>query len=74
MHLGQKRAITYPILLPSLSEQKRIVGIVTAMNDVVSTTEQAVLMAQELRSGLLSTLLSGEHAIPATYDHLLGAA
>ena len=74
MHLGQKRAIIYPILFPPLSEQKRIVGIVTAMDDVVSSTEQAVRVAQELRSGLLSTLLASEHEIPATYDHLLGAA
>lgn len=61
-------------MLPPLSEQKRIVETVTAMDDVVSTTEQAVRVAQELRSGLLSALLSGEHEIPATYDRLLGAA
>jgi restriction endonuclease S subunit len=60
--------------LPPLAEQKRIVETVTAMDDVVSTTEQAVRVAQELRSGLLSNLLTGEHEIPVTYDRLLGAA
>jgi type I restriction enzyme S subunit len=60
--------------LPPLAEQQRIVETVTAMDDVVSSTEQAVRVTQELRSGLLSTLLSGEHEIPATYDCLLGAA
>ena len=64
----------FSFMLPPLSEQKRIVETVTAMDDVVSTTEQAVRVAQELRSGLLSALLSGEHEIPATYDRLLGAA
>ena len=64
----------HPIALPPLTEQTRIVGIVTAMDDVVSSTEQAVRVAQELRSGLLSGLLSGDHEIPETYDRLLGAA
>lgn len=63
-----------PLVLPPLAEQKRIVETVTAMDDVVSTTEQAARVAQELRAGLLSTLLSGEHGIPDTYDRLLGAA
>ena len=60
--------------LPPLAEQKRIVETVTSMDGVVSTTEQAVRVAQELRSGLLSALLSGEHEIPDTYDRLLGVA
>ena len=62
------------LALPPLSEQKRIVETVTAMDDVVSATEQAVRVAQELRSGLLSSLISGDHEIPESYDYLLGAA
>ena len=62
------------ITLPPIDEQKRIVEIVSAMDDVIHSTEQAVVDAKNLRSGLLSDLLSGEHEIPASYDSLLGAA
>jgi hypothetical protein len=63
-----------PIVLPPLAEQERIVEIVSSMDDVVQSTEQAVVDAKNLRSGLLSDLLSGNHEIPASYDSLLGNA
>jgi len=62
------------IQLPPIDEQKRIVEIVSSMDEVIRSTEQAVSDAKSLRSGLLSDLLSGEHEIPASYDSLLGAA
>ena len=62
------------VSIPPLVEQKRIVEIVSSMDDVIRTTEQAVVDAKNLRSGLLSDLLSGEHEIPASYDVLVGAA
>ncbi len=64
----------WPIPLPSIAEQKRIVEIVSSMDDVVQAAESAVVEAKNLRSGLLSDLLSGEHEIPVSYDELLGAA
>lgn len=63
----------WPILLPSLKDQNRIVEIVSSMDGVIQSTEQAVINAKALRSGLLSDLLSGNHGIPASYDSLLGA-
>jgi type I restriction enzyme S subunit len=62
------------VLLPPLAEQKRIVEIVSSMDEVIQSTEQAVVNTKTLRSGLLSDLLSGNHEIPASYDSLLGAA
>ncbi len=59
---------------PSLVEQKRIVEIVSSMDDVIQSTELSVIKAKALRTGLLSDLLSGNHEIPASYDSLLGAA
>ena len=64
----------WPIPLPPIAEQERIVEIVSSMDDVIQTAESAVVEAKNLRSGLLSDLLSGEHEIPVSYDELLGAA
>jgi type I restriction enzyme S subunit len=72
--LNRDRAYSSRVLLPLLDEQKRIVEILSSMDDVIQSTEQAVVEAKNLRSGLLSDLLSGEHEIPASYDSLLGAA
>ena len=63
-----------PINLPPLVEQQRIVEIVSSMNDSIQATEQTIVEAKNLRSGLLSDLLSGEHEIPESYDKLLGEA
>ena len=62
------------IQLPPLAEQKRIVEIVASMAEVIRSTEQAVVEAKNLRSGLLADLLSGEHEIPESYDSVVGAA
>ena len=62
------------VSIPALDEQKQIVEIVSSMDDVVQSTEQAVTDAKNLRSGLLSDLLSGEHEIPESYDVFVGAA
>lgn len=62
------------INLPPLTEQKRVVDVVSSMDEVIQSTEKAVVDAKKLRSGLLSGLLSGEHEIPASYDSLSGAA
>jgi type I restriction enzyme S subunit len=73
-HVSPGALTALSLTLPPLSEQQRIVGIVSAMDGIVSATEQAVTDAQRLRSSLRSDLLSGDHEIPETYDRLLGAA
>jgi type I restriction enzyme S subunit len=60
--------------LPPLEEQKQIVDVVSSMDDVIQATENAIADAKNLRSGILSDLLSGEHEIPVSYDKFLGAA
>jgi len=72
--LNQKSLNEIPIQLPPLDGQKRIVDIVSSMDDVIQSTEQTVAAAKSLRSGLLSALLSGEHEIPESYDQFVGAA
>jgi restriction endonuclease S subunit len=62
------------VLLPSLSEQNRIVTIVSELDGFIHFTETSINRTKALRSGLLSHLLSGEHEIPASYDKVIGAA
>lgn len=68
---GKLKVQTVP--LPPLSEQKRIVEVISSMDDVASALEQTKEQAKILRSGLLADLLSGEHEIPANYDDARGA-
>jgi type I restriction enzyme S subunit len=74
MHITKGEIEARAVVLPPIEEQKRIVEIVSSMDDLIQSTEQAVVDAKNLRSGLLSDLLSGDHEIPASYDSFLGAA
>jgi len=60
--------------LPPITEQRRIVAVISSIDLAIQSTERAIADAKNLRSGLLSDLLSGEHEIPESYDRLLGAA
>jgi type I restriction enzyme S subunit len=60
--------------LPSIAEQERIVHNISEFDSFIESTESAITESQNLRSGLLSDLLSGEHEIPASYDKVIGAA
>ena len=62
------------IILPPLPEQKRIVDLISSMDDGISATERLIRNAKQLRSGLLSDLISGAHEIPEGYDKVMGAA
>ncbi len=63
----------FKVLLPPLPEQKRIVDLVSSIDDVIEQDRLAITEAKNLRSGLLSDLLSGEHEIPPSYDKVIGA-
>jgi restriction endonuclease S subunit len=60
--------------IPPLLEQKRIVDLISSMDDAITTTEVTIAETKKLRSGLLSDLLSGNHEIPDSYDKIIGAA
>jgi type I restriction enzyme S subunit len=62
------------ITIPPLPEQKRIVEIIASLDKVAKQTQLSITESQNLRSGLLSDLLSGEHEIPSSYDKVIGAA
>jgi type I restriction enzyme S subunit len=60
--------------LPPLTEQRKIVEIISIIDELKDKTEITVFEAKNLRSGLLSDLLSGKHKIPVSYDKVMGAA
>jgi type I restriction enzyme S subunit len=74
LNISPKSIHEMQVNLPPIAEQRRIVEIVSSMDGVIQAAERAVVEAKNLRSGLLSDLLSGEHEIPVSYDELLGAA
>jgi restriction endonuclease S subunit len=62
------------LIVPDLVKQERIVEIISTIDEVKIKTELAIDKAKNLRSGLLSNLLSGEHEIPSSYDKAASAA
>jgi len=61
------------ISVPPQLEQERIVEITSSIDEVIEKTRCAIEEAKNLRRGLLSDLLSGEHEIPDSYDAIMDA-
>lgn len=59
------------IPLPTLEDQEAYVAPLAGLAQVIRANEHAVGVLRELRSNLLTALLSGEHEIPESYDELL---
>ncbi|MBM4077231.1 MAG: restriction endonuclease subunit S, partial [Planctomycetes bacterium] len=74
LNISPKSIHEIEVNLPPLSEQRWTIEIISSMDEVIRSTEQAVADAKSLRSGLLSDLLSGAHEIPTSYDRFLKAA
>jgi restriction endonuclease S subunit len=60
--------------VPPKSKQLKIVEIMSQFDDFIDSTQGAISRCQDLRSALLSDLLSGSHEIPTAYDKNIGAA
>lgn len=73
-HISAKQVLGIKIPLPPLLEQKRIVGIISEMDDFIESIQRTLVKAKSLRSGLLSDLLIGAHEIPVGYDKVMDAA
>lgn len=71
--ITKRNLLDLPVDLPPLTEQKRIVDVVTAARDVADQAARAASAAQALRTSLSTALLTGEHEIPESYDELLEA-
>jgi type I restriction enzyme S subunit len=60
--------------IPSQEKQLEIVNLISLFDREIAQSVRVIEEAKQLRSGLLSDLLSGEHEIPVTYDKVMGAA
>jgi len=69
---GNLAKITFAI--PSPEKQLEIVNLISLFDSEITRTTRVIEEVKQLRSGLLSDLLSGEHEIPASYDKVIGAA
>jgi len=65
---------TVSIRFPQIGVQQKIAELISQMDDFIESIQHASIEAKNLRSGLLSNLLSGEHEIPSSYDKVIGAA
>ena len=65
---------TVSINFPPIGEQRRIAAVISEMDEFIESIQRTSIEAKNLRSGLLSDLLIGDHEIPASYDKVIGAA
>ena len=65
---------TIKIVIPPLKTQRAIASLIDAWEILIEECENNLKSSRNLRVGLLSELLSGEHEIPSSYDKVMGAA
>jgi type I restriction enzyme S subunit len=70
--LGKLRGL--PVLYPPRENQKAIVEAMSLFDQQISKNLEVATRIKNLRSSMLSDLLSGEHQIPDSYDKVIGAA
>ena len=73
-NINRKIVKDLAIDLPPQVEQQRIVAKMAALDSAVTAAETALDRLREVRSSMLTVLLSGEHEIPETYDQFLTEA
>lgn len=81
-HPSVIRKLYTRIPLPPISEQKRIVDLISSVDSYIEAIsnqsekndESSCLLSSttKLRAALLSDIMSGKHVIPASYDSLIG--
>lgn len=60
--------------IPPTEKQLEIVNLISLFDIEIAKSARVAEGAKQLRSGLLSDLLSGKHEIPTSYDKVMGAA
>jgi restriction endonuclease S subunit len=74
MTLNSASLRAIPVAIPPLAEQQRIVRLIDGLDATSEATGAYIDALLIFRRAMLSDLLSGEHAIPVSYDRFLDAA
>ena len=74
LEISRKKVAAIPMDLPPIKEQKRIVGLIDGVDQMLQATQATIAGTRTLREGVLTDLLSGTHEIPDSYDALLESA
>ena len=64
----------FNFMLPPFKDQETVSQLIRTFDQLIKDSTNLINSTQNLRSGLLSNLLSGKHEIPSTYDKVIGAA
>ena len=64
----------FNFMLPPFKDQETVSQLIRTFDQLIKDSLNLINSTQNLRSGLLSDLLSGEHEIPTSYDKVMGAA
>lgn len=72
--INRTQIAALPVRVPPLSDQIRAVALLDAIRSDYEAVVTAIQRLRQLRDGLLTTLFSGAHEIPRSYDVLLADA
>ncbi len=70
-HIGAERAVEIPVAAIGLGAQHAVTETIAAVDQAAEKARAEEDAADTLRTALLTSLLSGEHEIPNSYDVLL---
>ncbi len=73
-NLSANNLKSFRISLPTIGKQIEIGDLLGQFKSTITSLSLLLESTRNLRSGLLSDLLSGDHEIPASYDRVMGAA
>jgi type I restriction enzyme S subunit len=73
-NISQTVLKSWPFSLPPIEVQNAFVEVISSFDNQIQAIGKTMYKTKDLRSALLSDLLSGNHEIPTTYDKIIGAA
>ncbi|WP_417522303.1 restriction endonuclease subunit S [Marinobacter sp.] len=63
-HISAAQIKEFPVLLPPISEQKKIAQILSTWDNAISATERLLENSQQRKKGLMQQLLTGKKRLP----------
>ena len=63
----------FNFMLPPFKDQETVSQLIRTFDQLIKDSTNLINSTQNLRSGILSNLLSGDHEIPSTYDKVIGS-